>query len=48
VRLTKEGERRLRGALLESESLRAELIDAFGELAESFGRATRQRPRRAR
>jgi DNA-binding MarR family transcriptional regulator len=48
VRLTKEGERRLRGALLESESLRAELIDAFGELAESFGRATRPRTRRAR
>jgi DNA-binding MarR family transcriptional regulator len=46
MRLTEEGERRLRGALLENESLRVELIDAFGELAESFGRATR--PRRPR
>jgi DNA-binding MarR family transcriptional regulator len=46
MRLTQEGERRLCGALLESESARAELIDAFGELAKSFGRATR--PRRSR
>jgi DNA-binding MarR family transcriptional regulator len=44
LRLTDEGERRLGGALLENENYRTELIDAFGELSESFGRATRGRP----
>jgi hypothetical protein len=43
LRLTDEGERRLGGALLENEDYRSELIDAFGELSESFGRATRAR-----
>jgi len=40
LRLTEEGERRLRGALLESESYRAEIVDAFSELSESFRAAT--------
>jgi DNA-binding MarR family transcriptional regulator len=43
MRLTDEGERRLCGALLESENLRSELVDAFAELSKSFGRATRPR-----
>jgi DNA-binding MarR family transcriptional regulator len=45
VRLTDEGERRLGGALLEAEDYRNELIEAFEELATSFGRSTRSRRR---
>jgi DNA-binding MarR family transcriptional regulator len=36
LRLTDEGERRLRGALLESDSSRRELTRAFTSLAEAF------------
>jgi len=40
LRLTEEGERRLRGALLEIEDYRAEALDAFAALSESFRVAT--------
>ena len=36
LRLTREGERRLRGALLETDDLRRELAGAFEELRDSF------------
>jgi DNA-binding MarR family transcriptional regulator len=48
MRLTEEGERRLCGALLENENGRSEIVKAFGELTESFGRATRPRHPRGR
>ena len=40
VRLTAEGERRLAGALLESDEYRRELIHGFEELAATFERAS--------
>ena len=40
LRVTKEGERRLEGALLEHEQLRRELVHAFDELTKTFRRAT--------
>jgi DNA-binding MarR family transcriptional regulator len=41
LRLTEEGDRRLRGALLETERYRDELVHAFSGLSESFRVATR-------
>jgi DNA-binding MarR family transcriptional regulator len=43
VRLTREGEKRLRGALLENDEYRAEVTDAFSELTASFQAASRVR-----
>jgi len=43
VGLTREGERRLCGALLENEEYRAEVTDAFAELAASFRATSRGR-----
>jgi DNA-binding MarR family transcriptional regulator len=43
LRLTKEGERRLQGALLENEHYRHELADAFGDLIDSFNASERVR-----
>jgi DNA-binding MarR family transcriptional regulator len=42
LRLTREGERRLSGALLESDRFRRDLIHGFEELAKKFRRASRQ------
>jgi DNA-binding MarR family transcriptional regulator len=41
LRLTGEGERRLSGALLESDRFRRDLIHGFEELAQTFRRASR-------
>jgi DNA-binding MarR family transcriptional regulator len=41
LRLTEEGERRLHGALLETERYRDELVRSFSGLSESFRVATR-------
>jgi DNA-binding MarR family transcriptional regulator len=41
LRLTRDGERRLAGALLESDRYRRELIHAFEELAATFRLASR-------
>ena len=41
-RLTEEGERRLHGALLETERYRDELVRSFSGLSESFRVATRR------
>ncbi len=41
MRLTDEGDRRLRGALLETERYRDELVRSFSGLSESFRVATR-------
>jgi DNA-binding MarR family transcriptional regulator len=43
LRLTKEGDRRLCGALLESDEYRRDLIHGFEELAVTFRRASRKR-----
>jgi DNA-binding MarR family transcriptional regulator len=40
LHLTSEGERRLRGALLESDELRREFADAFQTLGKSYASAT--------
>jgi DNA-binding MarR family transcriptional regulator len=40
LRLTREGERRLSGALLESDRFRRDLIHGFEELAKTFRRAS--------
>jgi DNA-binding MarR family transcriptional regulator len=42
LRLTRDGERRLAGALLESDRYRRELIHAFDELAATFRLASRE------
>jgi DNA-binding MarR family transcriptional regulator len=46
LHLTDEGERRLRGALLESDDLRRELADAFETLSRSFTSASHGPPGR--
>ncbi|MFL5926615.1 MAG: MarR family transcriptional regulator [Gaiellaceae bacterium] len=43
VRLTREGERRLCGALLENEDYRGEVTEAFAELTASFRATSRGR-----
>jgi DNA-binding MarR family transcriptional regulator len=45
LRLTDEGERRLRGALLESDDLRRDVLSAFESLSQAFTTAW-PRPRR--
>lgn len=47
LRVSPEGERRLTGVILDSESDRAELLDSFGSLSESFRGAMRRRRSRS-